>query len=81
MQVIAINIAPDTNQYVCNFAFLYSPLSMLGAPGPILQPDIKSTRRPIEYYHGCAHYQREDVNWQFFTPFRISESCFYVASK
>jgi hypothetical protein len=31
----------NANQYVCNFACLYFPLSVFGAPGPILQPDIK----------------------------------------
>jgi hypothetical protein len=45
----------NTDQYVCNFACLYFPLSVLGAPGPILQPDIKPTKRPVEDYHGCAH--------------------------
>jgi hypothetical protein len=31
----------NTDQYVCNFACLCFPLSVLGAPGPILQPDIR----------------------------------------
>jgi hypothetical protein len=35
----------NTDQYVCNFACLYFTLSVLGAPGPILQPDIRPTRR------------------------------------
>ena len=34
---------------------------MLGAPGPILQPDIKPTKRPVEDRHGRAHYQRKNV--------------------
>ena len=38
----------NTDQYVCNFACFYFPLSVLGAPGPILQPDIKPTKRPVE---------------------------------
>ena len=54
MQAIAMNIA-NTDQYVCNFACLYFPLAVLGAPGPFLQADIKSTKRPVEDYHGCAH--------------------------
>jgi len=46
----------NTDQYyVCNFACLYFPLSVLGALGPILQPDIKPTKRPVKDYHGCAH--------------------------
>jgi hypothetical protein len=45
MRVIAMNIAPNSDQYVCNFACLYFQLSVLGAPGPILQPDIKPTKR------------------------------------
>jgi hypothetical protein len=45
----------NTDQYVCNFACLYFPLSVLGAPGPILQADIKPTKRPVEDYHACAH--------------------------
>jgi hypothetical protein len=45
----------DTDQHVCNFACLYFPISVLGAPGPILQRDIKPTKRPVEDYHGCAH--------------------------
>jgi len=39
----------DTDQYyVCNFACLYFPLSVLGAPGPILQADITHTKRPLK---------------------------------
>jgi hypothetical protein len=35
----------NTDQYVCNFVCLYFPLSVLGAPGPVLQPDIRPTKR------------------------------------
>ena len=38
----------NTDQYVCNFACLYFPLSVLGAPGPILQADITHTKRPLK---------------------------------
>jgi hypothetical protein len=38
----------NTDQYVCSFARLYFPLSLLGAPGPFLQADISLRSGPLK---------------------------------
>ena len=35
----------NTDQYVCNFACLYFPLSVLGAPGPICNRTLSLLKR------------------------------------
>jgi hypothetical protein len=44
MRVMAINIAPIRSIRLQLCLLLYFPLSALGAPGPILQPDLKPTK-------------------------------------
>ena len=55
MRVIAINIAPIPINTFATLPACISRCPCLAPPGPILQPDIKPTKRPVEDYHGCAH--------------------------